>query len=85
MRKPKGVPRDEWLLAIGLAEADFWRPVGSWRIAECIATLGDGTGMFPDVQCGAYDVMYASTSLLPPGNPDAYAAGAALAMALEEL
>lgn len=89
MRKPKGVPRDEWLLAIGLANRPDTSSDESYRIARAIDPVGlwcasngnDCSAAFE----GACSVVIASrmTEDTDEGNPDAYAAGAGLAMALE--
>lgn len=81
MKPPKGVPRDEWLLAIGLAAqpasddavvlARVIDPEGVW-------IAGDGSDCSAAFNGAAFD-FYDDDE----GNPDAYAAGAALAMALE--
>lgn len=90
MKPPKGVPKDEWLLAIGLAR---YEPVGfDWaRATACSEAIAGGIGFDrPDWSAaynGAGSVLgtWANRSNDSSGrrNPDAYAAGAALAMALE--
>lgn len=92
MRPPKGVPRDEWLLAIGLA--GYRGPADdACAIAEAIAPGESHLPSSPTdvVFMGAYDVL--SINRMPgrcperqraaADMPDFYAAGAALAMALE--
>lgn len=83
-KPPRGVPRDEWLLAVALANyrsgafSDYCaldNEPGDW------AGLGDGYGS--DASAFANGTWHRSSQLGDEGNPDAYAAGAALAMALE--
>lgn len=102
-RPPKGVPRDEWLLAIGLANhgarrhADYvnhgfvhW--VAAWVKDAAIVTDPVGQWLRDDdsdelsAMAGAYAMRRPERSwpfCRDHGNPDAFAAGAALAMALE--
>jgi hypothetical protein len=90
------IPRDEMLLAEGLArfgETSLRRSYETrgrltHRYAEAIsgARLGEGTSDWS----GAYDGAGTITGVWPEEmgdshNPDAYAAGAALAMALEDV
>jgi hypothetical protein len=105
MRRPKGVPRDEWLLAIGLAnrgshrhaspQHGFVHHVAAWikdAPLDCSGFWGEWIrGEDSDelaAMHGADHVtrhtVYSGHNETDCGNPDAYAAGAALAMALEE-
>lgn len=104
-KPPKGVPRDEWLLAIGMANARELRHLNSRHglIHRVAAWIKDapltidfiGTwhrGADSDelaAMYGAKDVtkhpVYAGWNESDYGNPDGYAAGAALALALEDL
>jgi hypothetical protein len=86
LKPPRGVPRDEWLLAIGLASYFEAHRIGSPLavvIADCIS--GDGSGWL-SARNGASCVKYGPACLQSPttSDVDCYAAGAALAMALEE-
>jgi hypothetical protein len=80
---PKGVPRDEWLLAFGLAV----HTPGVWKYAADVAIAIDPT-FGPEFEA-AWNAAWAVRSPRlddrgDAGHPDAYAAGAALALALEE-
>jgi hypothetical protein len=86
MRPPRGVPRDEWLLAIGLATPAPECPSGR-EIADMLFPGGDYTARGTNNSAafeGAFDVIFGTHRGTDEGNPDAYAAGAGLAMALEE-
>jgi hypothetical protein len=84
VRPPKGVPRDEWLLAIGLANH---RP-GQWLQWGNVLAFSVGFGAaFDAARSGWLDAKGVATHALSAGDHgdrQAYAAGAALAMALEE-
>lgn len=96
-KPPKGVPRDEWLLALGVAEhhhrlvpdpPERWGDVVEQTYQNALVRVFPGhwiddVGSDADAGIrGAWDVIDDS-SWGDEGNPDAYAAGAALAMALE--
>lgn len=105
MKPPKGVPRDEWLLAIGLAAPPrsepgltFHESMGhdiSRRITGRDLYADDGTycGRGSDASAAYNGAIHQRDGLGSEamarvlggdeGNPDAFAAGAALAMALE--
>lgn len=89
MRKPKGVPRDEWLLAIGLANEPDVTEDEAFRMALAIDPHGSWIRGDGNDQSAAFEGACDAVSLsgigngTDEGNPDAYAAGAGLAMALE--
>jgi hypothetical protein len=93
VRKPRGVPRDEWLLAVGLARFKKTWPQphgpthdyalaisGRKSVYQPYARLGSDHSA---AYCGADSVLRPFVTWRDEENPDAYAAGAALAMALE--
>jgi hypothetical protein len=85
VKKPKGVPRDEWLLAIGLASHGHapWADAGSVVIDMMDGRwwASDGSDASAATQ-GVHDAERIGRDTSDEGNPDAYAAGAALAIAL---
>ena len=99
---PRGVPRDEWLLAVGLSNHGahrhanlmrhgFIHHVAAWIKDAPIVQDWDGRWLRDEdsdelaAMMGAHDCAGSGLYQFPhdAGNPDAYAAGAALAMALE--
>jgi hypothetical protein len=80
--KPRGVPMDEWLLAIGLARdatGTVHRRPMCWRVAEAMG--GEGPGMDNSLWSIGYDAARGDEP--EHDDPDAYSASAGLAMALE--
>jgi len=82
VRRPRGVPRDEWMLAEGLT----WniRPGGFSSMMSTAVAGGDAVAE-RSAFMGAHEVVYGRRTTLYDEVDDlaAYAAGAALAMALE--
>jgi hypothetical protein len=90
VKPPKGVPRDEWLLAIGLANLKFDARDAEIKLARAISPRMKSTAfLFPtSAGGGAFEGVCDVTVKDRPFqvksvNLDAYAAGAALAIALE--
>jgi hypothetical protein len=90
VKPPRGVPRAEWLLAVGLGRdriKDWMSHGGSHHVAYRIADAGHYGSDWSAAYNGASDARLGVAGEMlsgDEGNPDAYAAGAALAMALED-
>ncbi len=84
MRRPNGVPDDEWLLARALAEAHRVERIGailSVMVADYVYRAG---GDWENARAGARHAMYGEDPYIARHpNWRSHAAGAALAMALE--
>ena len=88
MKPPRGVPRDEWLLAIGLS--CLGHGSGCFAISKAVAACGVvNTKDSERVRAAAFGGAMGACGI--PGyldrrwyDPDAYVAGFALAMALED-
>lgn len=82
-QKPRGVPMDEWLLAIGLAEWYGVHRIGR-PLAVCVADCIGTGGEWQPARIGARDVLYGegSNAAVFEQECDYYAAGAALALAV---
>lgn len=83
MRPPKGVPRDEWLLAIGLANHRIAPMVGCDVAAAIHPDRLQRDPGYGAAWNGAATMRGCSGWDTDENQPDSYAAGAALAMALE--
>lgn len=91
MRAPRGVPKDEWLLAIGLANFRSNASDAEMKVARAISPrMKSAAFLFPASMGGgafegACDVTVKDRPFqIKRINRAAYAAGAALAMALED-
>lgn len=78
MRPPRGVPRHEWLLTLMLAHQPHMNALGGGLFAIGTDRSAAFTGYMERRRGGS-----GGHFVDDEGKPDAYAAGAALAMALE--
>jgi hypothetical protein len=93
VKPPRGVPRAEWLLACGLARFEKTWPQPHGPTHDYAPAISGRKSVYPPyaaigsdhsaAYAGADSVLNPFVTWRDEGNPDAYAAGAALAIALE--